>query len=337
MKILFTLKKSLFAGIFLLTVVVIGHFLIHGNNKSNETRKFEAFLLKEYRKVPPFNVKAGKEPAADQPEMAVLQDYFMTMDPALGVVPRERLAQAYRQTQEIQSLKSGSTSSSWQGYPSDMGGRTRTIMYDPNDAQHNKVWAGGITGGLWYNNIISDLFSSWVAVGDFWPRLSVRCMAYDPNNHMTFYIGTGEVETARQTYRESSGVGDGIWKSIDGGQTWNQLTSTIAFAYVTDIVVRNENGTSVIYAGVASGLYQGIQHQSQPSDGLFRSVNGGTSWQQVLPIISGTSVPYTVSDIAISSDGARIFVGTRPNLNSQGGATILYSDAGTLNSWITND
>jgi len=269
--------------------------------------------------------------------MAALQDYFMTLDPALGIVPRERLRQAYRQTLDIQSLKSVTTSSSWQGYASDMGGRTRTIMYDPNDPLHKKVWAGGITGGLWYNNNISDFTSSWVAVTDFWPCLAVRCITFDPNNHMIFYVGTGEAETARQTYRESSGVGDGIWKSIDGGQTWYQLVNTTTFAYVTDIAVRNESGNSVLYAGVASGLYQGTQHQSQPSDGLFRSVDGGTTWQQVLPNISGTTVPYAVSDIAISSDGSRIFVGSRPNLNGNGGATILYSDLGTVNSWVDYD
>jgi len=47
----------------------------------------------------------------------------------------------------------------------------------------------------------------------------------------------------------------------------------------------------------------------------------------VLPNIIGTTVPYAVEDIALSA-GGRILVGTRPNLDGQGGATILYSDAG---------
>jgi len=147
-------------------------------------------------------------------------------------------------------------------------------------------------------------------------------------------VGTGEPETAMQTYRESSGLGDGIWKSTDGGQTWNVLPSTLNFSFISKIVVRNEAGNSVIYAGVVSGLYHGI-HQSSPSDGLFRSTNGGTTWQQVLPDIQGQSVPYSPSDVVLNPNG-RIFVGTMPNLENNGSATILYSDAGTAGSWTVN-
>jgi photosystem II stability/assembly factor-like uncharacterized protein len=221
----------------------------------------------------------------------------------------------------------------WQEHGADMGGRTRMIMYDPNDATQKKVWAGGVTGGLWYNNNIQDSLSPWVPVGDFWPDLAIRCMAYDPNNPLIFYIGTGEAETALQTYRESSGLGDGIWRSTNGGVSWDLLSSTTNFAYVTKILVRNENGSSVIYAGVASGLYKGQNHQSLPTDGLYRSADQGATWQQVLPNISGSTVPYAVSDIAESADG-RIFIGTRPNLDGEGGATLLYSDYGT--TWNVN-
>lgn len=320
-------------GMILLTVVV---FYTH-NPKQKAIREFESFLRKEYKNVPVLNPKEAPEMAVDQPDAAKLQDYFMTVDPATRTIPRARLLQAFRQTQMMQSLKSDDAPIQWTGYPADMGGRTRTLMYDPNDATHKKVWAGSVTGGLWYNNNIQDPNSSWIPVGDFLTCLAIRCITYDPANPMTFYLGTGEVETARQTYRESSGVGDGIWKSTDGGQTWNQLPATTSFDYVTDILVRNESGTSVIYAGVASGLYHGENFQSEPSDGLFRSTNGGTTWSQVLPNISGLAVPYPVSDIETSADGARIFVGTRPNLNGDGGATILYSDQGVEGSWVPYD
>jgi len=270
----------------------------------------------------------------DQPDMAAFQDYMMTMDPATGKVPRERLLDACRNTIGIQKEKSGRASLLWQEHPADMGGRARVIMYDPNDPAGKKVWAGAVTGGLWYNNDIQSANSPWVPVGDFWPVLAIRCMAYDPNNPQVFYIGTGEVETAMQTYRESSGMGDGIWRSNDGGQSWDLLPSTTGFPYITKILVRNENGNSVIYAGVASGLYQGKEHQSSPTDGLYRSTDQGNSWQQVLPNIPGmASVPYAVSDI-VESVGGRIFVGTRPNLDGNGGATILYSDDGL--SWTVN-
>ena len=272
-----------------------------------------------------------KEKPADQPDVAAFHDFLFTFDPATGTVPRERLRFANEEARRLKAA--GNRTLVWQSHEADMGGRTRAIMYDPNDPTSKKVWAGGVTGGLWYNTNIANAASPWIPVGDFWSNLSIRCLAYDPQNTQTFYVGTGEVETAMQTYRESSGLGFGIGRSDDGGEHWYHIPGTELFAYVTDIVVRVENGVSVLYVGVASGLYMGSQHQSQPGDGLFRSADQGTTWQQVLPDIPGTSVPYCVSDIALGADN-RLYAGTRPNLDGAGAAVILWSDNGT--DWTVN-
>jgi photosystem II stability/assembly factor-like uncharacterized protein len=208
-------------------------------------------------------------------------------------------------------------------------------MWDPNSANGYKVWAGAVTGGLWYNNNISSQLSGWQPVDDLWPSLSISDITYDPNDPMTFYVGTGEAFTSRVIYRESSGIGAGIFKSTDGGASWQQLSSTLNFKYITDVEVRDENGNSVIYAGVASGIYHGTQ-QSSPNDGLYRSADGGNTWIQVLPFIEGTNQPYTVADIEITSSN-RILVGSMTNLDGNGGATILYSDNGLIGSWTVYD
>ena len=278
----------------------------------------------------------GKEgPATDHPDMAALQEHLSTMDPATGKVPRQKLLTAWLETKSIQSEKAASALLQWTGYSADMGGRTRAMMFDPNDPNHKKVWAGGVTGGLWYNTDITSSVTAWIPVGDFWSCLSIRCITYDPLNPSIFYIGTGEPETALRTYRESSGTGYGIWKSTNSGQTWNLLPSTLGFAYVTKIIVRNEGGNSVLYAGVVSGLYHGTQ-QSTPSDGLYRSADGGTTWQQVLPNITGQNTPFAPSDVVLSQTG-RIFVGTMANLQDKGAATLLYSDSGLPGSWTVNE
>jgi len=80
----------------------------------------------------------------------------------------------------------------------------------------------------------------------------------------------------------------------------------------------------------------GINHTSQPSDGLFRSTDNGETWQQVLPDIPGEGVPYTPSDIEVAANG-RMFVGTMENLNKKGGATIFYSDSGLSGTWVKYD
>ena len=74
---------------------------------------------------------------------------------------------------------------------------------------------------------------------------------------------------------------------------------------------------SILYAGVASGLYEGQQHLSLPTNGLYRSSDGGNTWQQVLPNITGHNVPYAVEDITIAGDSSRIYIGTRPNLDGE--------------------
>jgi photosystem II stability/assembly factor-like uncharacterized protein len=314
---------------------VITSFVIL-QNKKTERDKFDEFLLEKSKGIES-NVtekdseKDSKSP--DEPQMAAFQDFLQTIDPQEKRVPVERLHKAYndlKANQDHSSLKSGYPLE-WNIVPSNMGGRTRVVMYDPNDAGGNKVWAGAVTGGLWYISNITSNQATWVPVDDFWPSLSISSITYDPDNTETFYVGTGEAFTSRVIYRESSGIGAGIFKSSDGGETWQQLASTIDWKYVTDIEVRSENGSSVIYAGVASGEYHGSQ-QSVPTDGLYRSTNGGASWTQVMPLIEGKDAPYAVADIEITA-GNRMIVGSMPNLGSDGGSTILYSDQGTSGSW----
>jgi len=330
-------QKTLWIAVSLI-MAIAGTALFYHNSQSIQRKKYISFIKEKSAAIPKFSDKNDKNgKAADQPEMGAIQDYLMTFDPALGYVPRERLQKAYKETKENTKNNLKSTAAlEWSGTSAEMGGRTRAIMWDPNDATGKKVWAGGVTGGLWYRNDITNDQSLWQPVGDFWSSLNISCITYDPNNPTTFYIGTGEAQTALYIYRESSGIGEGIWKSEDGGQTWNLLETTLDFEYVTDIKVRNENGSSVIYAGVASGFYHGTNHQSEPSDGLFRSEDGGLSWEQVLPDIPDYGTPYAVADIEIAADG-RMYVGTMQNVEIEGGATILFSDEGTEGSWTVYD
>jgi PKD repeat protein len=199
-------------------------------------------------------------------------------------------------------------------------------MWDPNDATGKKVWAGGVSGGLWFNNDITSASSTWTKVDDFWSNLAVNCIAYDPNNTQIFYVGTGE---------SFGGIsGQGIWKSTNGGTTWTQLSASANFGYVADIVVRNEAATSVVYAGIIASSTQGGFFGSE-FQGLQRSTDGGATFTQVmknLPNFSQPSAKYGVGDIEIGPDN-RLWIGTYRNnysdYNGLGGGTILFSDDGT--------
>ncbi|RMH64534.1 MAG: PKD domain-containing protein [Calditrichaeota bacterium] len=256
------------------------------------------------------------------------QEFEMTRDPELGYVPKERLKEARRIMAARKALpsfqKSAVANAQWtERGPSNVGGRTRALMWDPNTT--NKVWAGSVTGGLWYNNDITNSSSSWHAVDDFWQDLAVTAIAYDPNNTQIMYVGTGE------GYYTGSSRGQGIWKSTDGGTTWEQLQSTNAFEFVLDIVVRDEGGSSVIYAAVDGRYYAGSWGHYY-NQGLQRSTDGGLTWTQVLPHhkkvdSAGNTHPFTPADLELAADN-RLWIGTMNNPWGNGGGSILWSDDG---------
>ena len=124
----------------------------------------------------------------------------------------------------------------------------------------------------------------WQQIDDFFPSLSVTRIAYDPNNTQIFYFCTGE-----GWYNADAVRGAGVFKSIDGGETWAQLTSTdtIIFDYCQDIVVHP----------VTSDVYVGTR-----SSGLQRSTDGGATWEKVLGFGVG-SLKNTICDIELTADG----------------------------------
>ena len=265
------------------------------------------------------------------PDKAYEQDYLRTLDPSTGKPEPTRLNAIYKQVNQklakASAVPGSSSNTTWvERGPDNVAGRTRALMFDPNASSGNKVWAGGVTGGLWFNNDITNSNSSWVKVNDFWDNISISAIAYDPNNTQIFYVGTGEVYAGASR-------GGGIWKSTDGGNTWNKLASTTGYYYVNDIVVRNESGTSTVYAAVDGGFYQGTFHGAAQA-GLQRSTNGGNTWTQVLPDIpANTNINFVAADIEIGADN-RIWIGTDPSpyggvtITDRGGGRILYSDAG---------
>ncbi len=247
---------------------------------------FEQFLASH-----PFSQEHDRrlEDAAlpEDPGARYMQEYLLMLDPSLGRVPTERLAAANRSARLTRRTfgPSSEPSLTWEERgPNDVGGRTRAIMFDPNDAQNKKVWAGGVAGGLWYTDDITDVAEPWHNVDDFWANLAVSSMAYDPTNTNTFYVGTGE-----GFFNFDALQGGGVFKSTDGGVTWNQLPSTTGSTWrqVQDVVVTD---VGTVLAATREG------------DGVQRSTNGGASWTPVLDSGTGASTSRA-ADLEIASNG----------------------------------
>lgn len=157
--------------------------------------------------------------------------------------------------------KSPGTQLPWvQRGPGNVGGRTRAILVDAGDTSNNTWFAGSVAGGVWKT---TDAGLNWRPVTDNMPNLAISSLAQSPANPDVIYAGTGE------GFGNLDGVrGAGIFKSMDGGETWEQLESTITtdFFFVNRLIVDPDDEQLVLAA---------------TNTGIFRSVNGGTSWLEV--------------------------------------------------------
>lgn len=182
--------------------------------------------------------------------------------------------------------------------PNNVGGRTRAFAVDV--ASPATLIAGSVAGGLWKS---TDDGVSWTIRTAPSQIHGITCIAQDRRAGQTgvWYAGTGEIRgsTTNATRWGSLYLGDGIYKSTDGGETWNLLPSTSsgsphvtdAFDYVVNVAT---NPANLAQAEVLAATHTGIR----------RSTNGGTSWTTVLPSDSG----YT--DVAITATGV-MYAATR--------------------------
>lgn len=252
----------------------------------------------------------------DGPREAHERDFKMMRDPQLNMVPTERLTAAKLYRDNL--LKPGVPNAAITGInwvqlgPKNQGGRTRSLLVDANDATGKTVWAGSVGGGLWKTTDITVASPAWTATNDFFGNLAISSIAQDPSNTLIMYFCTGETG-----YFNGDAIqGLGVWKTTDGGTTWNQLAST-----------NNSNFYACQKLAVTS---TGVVMVAT-STGLRRSTDGGATWTKVLGtglgITGATSNLCYDVDIAANGDVYATLYGTI-HKSTTGGAT--WSAAQTL-------
>jgi len=249
-------------------------------------------------KQPYYNLLTGS--ADEQPKLSDWQkrvefERLKTLDPATGEIPADAMDKARESVEKsLQKAKAerkaaGIPNVKWKELgPTNVGGRTRGIMFDPNDPTRSKVWSGGVSGGLWYNDNIRDANSGWNKVDDFLENLSISCLAYDPANLKVFYAGSGEIAGG-----VVSGTGS-IWKTEDAGKTWRKLPNKPSNSSYTYRILVNKAGDVFVATGA----------------GIQLSTDGGNNWTTVLSTSpSGATDLEMASDqiIYASTSGSKIF------------------------------
>ena len=287
-----------------------------GERELTEQEAYEAFLAQHpYAQRAPMTEEDIKAlPKMDRPDLAAEQNFLLTMDPVTHTIPIEQLFEANRRATAYKRGQGGPlVTEAWEERgPNNVGGRTRAIMFDPNDENSAKVWAGGVGGGLWFTEDITDVSAEWSNVNDFWANIAVSAIAYDPTDTQVLYVGTGEGWFNGDAIR-----GGGLFKSEDGGETWNQLPATTGsiFQNVQDLLVHPTTGD--VYAATREG-------------GLQRSQDDGETWTQVLGPSSGAS-SSRAADLEISADGETIYVSF--GIFTPGG--VYGSSTGDFGDWET--
>jgi hypothetical protein len=199
-------------------------------SKFDELRALHACYLSEspYKETLK-KTKIERQALGLPPNKYYESDWEATMDPSIGRPTPEKL-ELLRQKLEKQRNEDltafrapgDGIDNSWiERGPTNVGGRTRAVIFDPNDSTNETVFAGGVSGGIWKNTNISNENSEWTRV-NIPDNLNVTCLAVDPNNSNIFYAGTGE------SFVGGDVTGDGLWKSTNGGNNWVKVLGGVS-------------------------------------------------------------------------------------------------------------
>ncbi len=163
--------------------------------------------------------------------------------------------------------------------PVDYSGRIAAIAVHP--VAPDTVYVASASGGVWKT---VDGGLQWVPLTDELPTLNHGCVALDPSNPEVVYVGTGEYLTGL--------LGDGLFRSPDGGTTWERLATADQVGTTCSMIIVDPNDPSRIH--VTGNL------------GYIRSDDGGTTWVGHLAGDASDMVMHP-------TDASRLYVGHRPD------------------------
>ena len=215
----------------------------------------------------PYGSDLPKEPAALPNEWMGYQRTF-----PYGKIKQDNYLTAIRNAQELHS-SNGERDLEWISLgPENIGGRITDLACNPQEPA--TVYIAAASGGIYKT---TDTGLTWQQIFTDAPVISIGDIALDPNNSMVIYAGTGEANASSYSF-----LGDGLWKSTDGGESWTH-SGLESSAYIARIIV-DYNNSDRVFAAACGTLFS-----SSSERGVYRSADGGESWERVLFLTDSTA------------------------------------------------
>ncbi|MFK7813724.1 MAG: WD40/YVTN/BNR-like repeat-containing protein [Maribacter sp.] len=203
--------------------------------------------------------------------------------------------------------------------PAGMSGRINDMEVHPTDSRI--IYTGTAGGGVWRSK---DGGATFKSIFDDYCQ-SIGAVTLDPNNpDNVIYVGTGETWT-----RNSVSIGDGLYKSVDGGSNWNKLGFDKS-ERIANIIVNPENSNEV-YVAVLGALWSDSEER-----GVYKTLDGGETWKNILYVDAKTGA----ADLAMDPNNSNIlyasmweFRRTAWGFDSGGDKSALYKSNDGGETW----
>ncbi len=206
--------------------------------------------------------------------------------------------------------------------PFNIGGRIKAVAINPLNP--NTMFVGAAGGGIWRSY---DEGLHWHSVSDLLPTQAMGSIVINPQDTNIVYAGTGEASFGGHSFD-----GAGIFKSMDGGTTWNRIGAGMIPDYArVSMMAINPINPNIIYASVADGA------RNAADLGIWRSIDAGATWTHVFATTTTDIVINPINPNILYTVGTKIFgTSTAPiygmHKTTDGGDTWTKLDIGVTDS-----
>ncbi len=248
-----------------------------------------ALVWAVWDRQPAFHSGAVKHPFGKEGEKEEKKPndwFFMQRAYPSGDIPVDRYLEPLKQAQDMRAAAGDRGEIVWsQAGPTNVPGRITDLAFHPDHP--NTIYAGAACGGVFRS---TDNGVSWIPVFDEQGTPSIGALAIHPHDPQILYVGTGEANGSGDSY-----PGTGIYKTTDGGLSWTHLGLEHSY-HIGRIAIQPQCPETVFVA--ACGKLFG----TNPERGIYRSTDGGATWEQKFFISDSTAA----IDVALDPTDVRI-------------------------------